>query len=64
MKLVKWTKDDRGYMLQLTKEEAIRLIQSLSNQLVADNPNTGRWEGNLKTGEYFSVSVGSAGAED
>jgi hypothetical protein len=61
MKLAHW--DDTqsaggpGYMLQLSEEEAIKTIQSLTNQLVAKSPNTGRWETKLDSDEWFSVAV-------
>ena len=53
-----------GIMVRMSKAEAIRLIKSLSSQIVADNPNVGREEswatlnrGKNKREIYFSVSV-------
>ncbi len=53
-----------GFMLRVSKAEAIQIIQSLSNQIVFDNPNRGRVEHNVtheigksKKQVYFSISV-------
>ena len=53
-----------GIMVRMSKSEAIRLIKSLSSQIVAENPNVGREEswatlnrGKTKRQIYFSVSV-------
>lgn len=60
MKLDKHTPkspEDHSYMLKVTPPEALQLIQSLSNQLVAKNCNTGRAEYTTESGEYFSIAV-------
>ena len=46
-----------GYYIDVSSREALRLIQSLTNQLVARNPNVGREETITKKGEYFSMFV-------
>ena len=50
-------KRDSGTMVRMSTAEALRLIQSLSNQLVAGSENTGRVEFRTAKGEYFSVAV-------
>ncbi len=45
------------FMLRVTRHEALTLIQSLSNQMLAKNPNSGRAEFVTEEGEYFSVAV-------
>ena len=64
MECYKIKKEERshscGYdsiVVNLSRQEAIELIQSLSSQLSHDNPNHGRQESFTDTGDYFSVFV-------
>lgn len=72
MELVEWKKTKKGlsndgFMLRLDEKEAVQLINSITNQLMSGNPNTGRKEhpqcrhqvGNKKKEVYFSVAVHS-----
>ena len=43
--------------LHLTSSEALRLIRSLTNQLVAGDANAGREETKLDNGEWFTAFV-------
>jgi hypothetical protein len=52
---------EAGMMLRVTEQEAIQLIQSLSNQLLSGSPNAGRTEFFTKHGNYFSVAVHKEG---
>jgi hypothetical protein len=45
------------YFLRVSEKEAIAIIKSLANQLVANHANTGREEFWTKNGEYFSIGV-------
>ncbi len=61
MKINKWGKkqgfDKGGIMVRVDDIEAIRIIQSLTHQLLADDGNSGRAEFYTEDGEYFSISV-------
>jgi hypothetical protein len=61
MEIIKWKKSkinhESGFMVRVTKEEALDLINSLSSQLRNKNPNSGRVEFTTVNQEYFSVSV-------
>jgi DnaJ-class molecular chaperone len=55
-----------GFILTITKKEALQLIVSLTNQMLHDNPNGERLESfitytdgkkNTKEGMYFTVAV-------
>jgi len=46
-----------SYLLRISREEAIKLIASMCNQIGANNPNEGRLESTTDDGEYFSISV-------
>ncbi len=46
-----------GYMVRMNPQEALRLIESLSRQLLTKDPNGGRAEYTTKDGKYFSVAV-------
>ena len=43
----------QGWMVNVTEEEALRLIQSLTNQLLYKNANNNREEMYTKEGKYF-----------
>ena len=43
--------------LHVTQDEAIALIQSLTNQILEKSPNSGRLETKLDDGSYFTVAV-------
>ena len=59
---VAYTSYKNNYMsVQMTPREALNLIVSLSNQLAANDSNTGRIETYSDEGDfkgYFSISVG------
>jgi hypothetical protein len=67
MKISRWKKGvslDKlpGQMITISKREAYLLIQSLSNQLVNETSNSGRWECNAEVDkhiEYFSIAIDS-----
>jgi len=47
----------QGWMVNVTEEEALRLIQSLTNQLLYKNANNNREEMYTKEGKYFSIAI-------
>ena len=47
----------KSFLIYLTKDEAVRLIESLNRQVVSDNCNAGRLESLTVKGEYVSVFV-------
>jgi len=54
------TKKDARYdmlFIRVSQREALVLINSLSAQLIAKNPNVGRSESFTKDGTYFSIGV-------
>lgn len=53
----KTAKRPRIMMVTVSTKEAHALIQSLANQLVAGNPNTGRLETFCEDGTDFSIAV-------
>jgi hypothetical protein len=58
MKLVKWNqKNAEGFMLRITKEEGIKIIASIVNQIKGNSYNVYREEFDTVDGEYFSISV-------
>jgi len=46
-----------SFMLRVSREEAIKLIASMCNQISADNPNNGRLESYTDDDELFSIVV-------
>jgi hypothetical protein len=46
-----------GCFIHLSRDKAIELIESLSNQMIHDSPNVGRKEFYDDKGQYFSVAV-------
>jgi len=50
-------KGKNSFMLRISREEAIKLIASMCNQIDVNNPNEGRLESITDDGEYFSISV-------
>lgn len=70
MELVEWKKTKKGlsndgFMLRMDEKEAISLVNSITNQPMNGNPNSGRREypqckhqiGKKKKEVYFSVAV-------
>jgi len=45
------------YFVNVTQDEALRLIKSLTNQLINNSGNVGRLESYTDDGEYFSIFV-------
>lgn len=57
MEITRWKKrDSRGEMVRVTPTEAVRIINSLTNQLLNKSPNSGRAEFDTDLG-YFSISI-------
>lgn len=48
---------ERVAMVRMTRKEAIQTIQSLTNQILENSPNSGRWECYTKEGIDFSIAV-------
>jgi hypothetical protein len=46
-----------GYMLRVSKKEAVSLILSLAHQIEDDDPNENCREYRAKGAPYFSISV-------
>lgn len=61
MKITSWKKgkkhDSSGTFIQVSTEEAIRIIMSLSNQIYNKSSNDGREEMYTEEGEYFTIAV-------
>jgi hypothetical protein len=61
MEICTWAEtntDCTGTMVRVNKEEALRLIKSLSSQLISDDIwDSGREEFQTDNGQYFSISV-------
>ena len=61
MKLSKWMMDDRegrwGIMMQMTQEEALRTISSISSQLASNSVDAGMEEFFTEDGSYLSIVV-------
>jgi hypothetical protein len=55
MKVVKMT--DGGLMVRVSPQEALRLISSLSKQILTENCNSEREEFTDSDGKYFSIAV-------
>ena len=59
MRIGRWNvknPDSKGCMVEVTKEEALALIISLSTQMYRDSSNSGRKEFDTNEG-YFSISI-------
>ncbi len=57
MEIVCWTKSGGGQMVRVTREEALQIISSLSQQLLSRDINTDRAEFTDQNGKYFSIAV-------
>jgi hypothetical protein len=62
MEVIKWNKSKKqfstpGFMVRVSPEEAMAIINSLSGQIMKGNANNGRIEFNTEKGEYFSIAV-------
>jgi hypothetical protein len=65
MKIERWSKNktkkiqQSGTFIEVSRDEALQLIASLSKQLLENNPNVGRAEFLIGKGrdEYFSIGV-------
>ena len=64
MEVVKWNKnkgnEESGFMVRVSPEEALEIIQSLTTQIIEKSPNAGRTEFLTKKNEYFSIAVHEA----
>ncbi len=56
MKLIIHKTDSKWCSIEVSKFEALKLIQSLTNQLVADDLNVGRWESRCH-GDAASMTI-------
>jgi hypothetical protein len=57
MEIVKWTRSGGGQMVRLSELEALKIIRSLTNQLITKDCNVERLELHDQNGKYFSLSV-------
>lgn len=62
MKIITWEANEEenrepGVVVRVSKNEAIQLINSLTNQLLANSANSGRLETTTVDGQYFSIAV-------
>ena len=62
MKITKWSEKDgmsgKGMMVEVTQQEALKIIESLSVQMLKGSPNNGRAEMyTTDTHEYVSIAV-------
>lgn len=57
MKIVIWEEDNGGQMVRITREEALKIILSLTKQLLTNDCNSDREEFVDEKGKYFSISV-------
>lgn len=48
---------NEGLFIKVNEKEALTLIQSLANQMLANNPNVGRSEVFTSNGGYLSIAV-------
>lgn len=48
---------EKGYMINVTRKEALVLIESLSHQLSTEHCNGGRSEHYTRDNSYFSIAV-------
>ena len=51
------SKGGKGYFIHVTRQEALKLITSLSEQMVANDSNHNRLESYTDKGEYVSIGV-------
>ena len=47
----------KGLFVRISRTDAIKLIHSLSEQIIANSPNVGRWEPITKEGKEFTIAV-------
>lgn len=51
-------KDDKKIVfVEVDREEAMRIIKSLTSQILENNSNVGRLESYTKNGTYFTIAV-------
>jgi len=46
-----------GLFVRISRADAIQLIHSMSEQIINNSPNTGRWEPKTKEGKEFTIAV-------
>lgn len=61
MKVIKSKETGAEFIVLVSPEEAVRLIKSLSNQIIEKSPNIGREEFVTEGGEYFTIAVEGEG---
>jgi hypothetical protein len=47
----------KGFFIHVTREEAMKLIRSLAEQIIHNNPSVNRLESYTKKNEYVSIGV-------
>jgi len=60
MKVIKYMRgvdSTNKYIVKVNPEEALRLIKSLSAQMMKKDSNVGREEFDTEEGEYFTIAV-------
>jgi len=51
------TMKDKGIFIRISRADAMRLIHSLTEQIINNSPNTGRWEPFTKDGQECTIAV-------
>ena len=61
MEVATWKKNKKnresGFMVRVTRDEAVEIISTLAEQIKRNSNNTGRKEFTTDKREYFSISV-------
>jgi len=57
MRIVKEEGDVSGTIVFVDRDEALRIIKSLAQQMVMKSANTGREEFYTEDGDYFTIAV-------
>ena len=47
----------KGLFIRMSEKDALKLIQSLTTQMIEKSPNSGRWEPITKEGKEFTIAV-------
>ena len=47
----------KGYFVRIDKISAVKLIRSLTEQIINNSPNSGRWEPRTNKGKEFTIAV-------
>lgn len=60
MRVIRDVGEEKGYIVKVSPEEAMRLIKSLSNQMMKGSASVGREEFYTEDEEYFTIAVGKS----